>query len=297
LNRAAVSGAPVNRATATVFALLCFAANSVLCRTALRQPHIDPASFMSIRLCSGALTMWVLLRARAGQQQKVAGDWTSALVLLAYAVTFTFAYLGLTAGTGALLLFGAVQVAMIAAGFAGGERIDLTIACGWLLAVAGLILLLLPGISAPPPLDAVLMLIAGIAWGVYSLRGRRSQQPLADTAGNFVRSVPGTLLVSTLFWAHRSADFEGVVLAALSGSIASGLGYLAWYSALPRLGAIAAANAQLSVPVIAALAGVALLGEPISGRLALASVLVLGGTAVAVRRRLTLRATRTASST
>jgi drug/metabolite transporter (DMT)-like permease len=296
MNQARETPAPANRVAvkgvvgATVFALLCFAANSVLCRMALREPHIDPASFMSIRLCSGAVTMWVLLRARGGPQRTVAGDWTSALVLLTYAVTFTFAYLGLTAGTGALLLFGAVQVAMIAAGFAGGERIDLVIGCGWLLAVAGLILLLLPGVSAPPVLDAVLMLIAGIAWGVYSLRGRRSQQPLADTAGNFIRSVPGTLLISALFWPHRTADVEGVVLAALSGSIASGLGYMAWYAALPRLGAIAAANAQLSVPVIAALAGVALFSEPISTRLAAASVLVLGGTALAVRRRLTMQA-------
>ena len=286
--------AGVNRAVgATVFALLCFAANSVLCRMALRQPHIDPASFMSIRLCSGAVTMWLLLRARGGQR-KVAGDWTTALMLLAYAVTFTFAYLGLTAGTGALLLFGAVQVAMIAAGFAAGERIDLTTACGWVIAVAGLILLLLPGVSAPPALDAVLMLIAGIAWGMYSLRGRRSQRPLADTAGNFMRAVPGTLLVSALFWSHRTADVEGVVLAVLSGSIASGLGYMAWYSALPRLGAIAAANAQLSVPVIAALAGVVLFSEPITGRLAAASVLVLGGSALAVRRRLMMQAARTA---
>lgn len=296
MNQARETRAPANRVAvkgvvgATVFALLCFAANSVLCRMALREPHIDPASFMSIRLCSGAVTLWVLLRARGGPQRKAAGDWTSALVLLTYAVTFTFAYLGLTAGTGALLLFGAVQVAMIAAGFAGGERIDLIIGCGWLLAVAGLILLLLPGVSAPPVLDAVLMLIAGIAWGVYSLRGRRSQQPLADTAGNFIRSVPGTLLVSALFWAHRTADVEGVVLAALSGSIASGLGYMAWYTALPRLGAIAAANAQLSVPVIAALAGVALFSEPITTRLAAASVLVLGGTALAVRRRLSMQA-------
>jgi len=283
----------MNRAVgATVFALLCFAANSVLCRMALRQPHIDPASFMGIRLCAGALTLWVLLRLRGGQRLRVAGDWTSALALLAYAVTFTFAYLGLTAGTGALLLFGAAQVAMIAAGFAGGERVDVTIVCGWLLAVAGLILLLRPGVSAPPALDAVLMLIAGIAWGVYSLRGRRSKEPLADTAGNLVRSVPGVLLVSALFWAHRSADLEGVVLAALSGSIASGLGYVAWYSALPRLGAIAAANAQLAVPVIAALAGVALFDEGITERLTAASLLVLGGTALAVRRRLTMQAAR-----
>ena len=283
----------MNRAAgATVFALLCFAANSVLCRMALRQPHIDPASFMSIRLCAGALTMSALLRVRVGEQKRVAGDWSAALVLLVYAVTFTFAYLGLTAGTGALLLFGAAQVAMIAAGVAGGERIDLTIACGWALAVGGLMLLLLPGASTPSARHALLMLIAGIAWGVYSLRGRRSQQALADTAGNFVRSVPGTLLISALFWAHRSADLEGIVLAAVSGSIASGLGYLAWYSALPRLGAIAAANAQLSVPVIAAIAGVVLFDEPITARLAAASVLVLGGTALAVRRRLTLQAAR-----
>jgi drug/metabolite transporter (DMT)-like permease len=288
----------VNRAAgATVFALLGFAANSVLCRMALRQPHIDPASFMSIRLCAGALTLWVLVRASRQQRQSVAGTWPSALALLAYAVTFTFAYLGLTAGTGALLLFGAVQVAMIAAGFVGGERIDRTIAFGWLLAVAGLILLLLPGVSAPPALDAVLMLIAGIAWGIYSLRGRQSRDAIADTAGNFVRSVPGTLLVSALFWAHRSADLEGVLLAVLSGSIASGLGYAAWYTALPRLGAIAAANAQLSVPVIAALAGVVLFGEPITTRLAIASVLVLGGTALAVHRRLSVRAASTTGST
>jgi drug/metabolite transporter (DMT)-like permease len=279
----------VNRlAAATGFALLAFAANSVLCRMALRAAHIDPASFMSIRLLSGAATLWLLVRLGRGGQ-RLGGDWRSALALLTYAIAFTFAYVGLTAGTGALLLFGAVQVVMIAAGFVGGERIDRSIALGWLLAVAGLILLLLPGISAPPARDAIFMLIAGCAWGVYSLRGRRSLNALADTAGNFARALPGTLLVSALLWGHRSADAAGVVLAALSGSIASGLGYAAWYTALPRLGAIAAANAQLSVPVIAALAGVALFSEPVTVRLAAASVLVLGGTALAVRRTLTLR--------
>lgn len=275
-------------AAATGFALLAFAANSVLCRMALRAAHIDPASFMSIRLLSGAATLWLLVRLGRGGQ-RLGGDWRSALALLTYAIAFTFAYVGLTAGTGALLLFGAVQVVMIAAGFVGGERIDRSIALGWLLAVAGLILLLLPGISAPPARDAIFMLIAGCAWGVYSLRGRRSLNALADTAGNFARALPGTLLVSALLWGHRSADAAGVVLAALSGSIASGLGYAAWYTALPRLGAIAAANAQLSVPVIAALAGVALFSEPVTVRLASASVLVLGGTALAVRRTLTLR--------
>jgi drug/metabolite transporter (DMT)-like permease len=279
----------VNRlAAATGFALLAFAANSVLCRMALRAAHIDPASFMSIRLLSGAATLWLLVRLGRGGQ-RLGGDWRSALALLTYAIAFTFAYVGLTAGTGALLLFGAVQVVMIAAGFVGGERIDRSIALGWLLAVAGLIMLLLPGISAPPARDAIFMLIAGCAWGVYSLRGRRSLNALADTAGNFSRALPGTLLVSALLWGHRSADAAGVVLAALSGSIASGLGYAAWYTALPRLGAIAAANAQLSVPVIAALAGVALFSEPVTVRLAAASVLVLGGTALAVRRTLTLR--------
>jgi drug/metabolite transporter (DMT)-like permease len=275
-------------AAAAAFALLAFAANSVLCRMALRQSHIDPASFTSIRLLAGAITLWLLVRL-GRKTQPAGGSWLSALALLGYAIFFSFAYLGLTAGTGALLLFGAVQVVMLAVGFVGGERIDRAVVVGWLLAVAGLTLLLLPGITAPPTRDALLMLIAGVAWGIYSLRGRLSKDALGDTAGNFVRSVPGVLLISALLWAHRSADAEGAVLAALSGAVASGLGYAAWYTALPRLGAIAAANAQLCVPVIAALAGVVLFQEPITARLALSSVLVLGGTALAVQRSLALR--------
>ena len=278
---------------AALFALLCFAANSVLCRMALRQPHIDPASFTSIRLAAGAATLWLLGRAHA--RRSGTGSWRSALALIAYAIAFSFAYLGLTAGTGALLLFGAVQVVMIAAGFFAGERIVAGIVVGWLLAVAGLVLLLLPGITAPPPADALCMLVAGGAWGVYSLRGRGSTDALGDTAGNFVRAVPAALLISALLWARRAADTQGVILAALSGSIASGLGYAAWYTALPRLGAIAAANAQLAVPVIAALAGVALFAEPITLRLVVATVLVLGGTALAVHRNLALRASGTRS--
>jgi len=287
----------VNRAVgAALFALLSFAANSILCRMALRQTHIDPASFTSIRLLAGALTLWALVRV-GGKGKAGDGTWLSAFALLAYAVAFSFAYVALTAGTGALLLFGAVQVVMIAAGFFGGERIDRTIVLGWLLAIAGLILLLHPGIAAPPALQAACMLSAGIAWGIYSLRGRGSKNALGDTAGNFLRSVPGALLISVLFWAHRSADPQGILLAALSGSIASGLGYAAWYTALPSLGAIAAANAQLSVPVIAALAGVVLFDEPVTARLALSSVLVLGGTALAVGRNLTLGTARNPSAT
>jgi drug/metabolite transporter (DMT)-like permease len=271
-------------AAAALFALLAFAGNSVLCRMALRQPHIDPASFTSIRLLAGALTLWVLVRTSRGSTGTVNGNWPSAAALVAYAIAFSFAYVGLTAGTGALLLFGAVQVVMLAAGLMAGERLDRTVVVGWLLAVAGLVILLLPGITAPPTLDAVFMLIAGIAWGIYSLRGRRSRDALADTAGNFVRSVPGALLISAFFHAQRSADLQGMVLAALSGSVTSGLGYAAWYAALPAFGAIAAANLQLSVPVIAALAGVVLFDEPITTRLVVCSVLVLGGTAAAVRR-------------
>jgi drug/metabolite transporter (DMT)-like permease len=278
-------------AAAAAFALLAFAANSILCRMALRTAHIDPASFTTVRLVAGAVTLSLLARA-SGRARTPGGTWVSAAALLAYAVFFSFAYVGLTAGTGALLLFGAVQVVMIAVGFFGGERIDRAIATGWLLAVAGLVLLLRPGFSAPPALPAVFMLLAGLAWGVYSLRGRSSRDALGDTTGNFVRALPGTLLVSIAFFAQRGADPVGIVCAVLSGAIASGLGYAAWYTALPKLGAIAAANAQLSVPVIAALAGVVLFGEPITGRLALSSVLVLGGTALAVRRNLTLRAAR-----
>ena len=275
-------------AGAAVFALLAFAANSILCRMALRASHIDPASFTGIRVLAGAVTLWALVRLGGGRRAR-GGSWLSALALLAYAIAFSFAYVALTAGTGALLLFGAVQMVMIAAGFVSGERIDRSIVLGWLLAVAGLILLLRPGFAAPPPLQAASMLLAGAAWGAYSLRGRGSSDALADTAGNFLRALPGAVLISAVLWAQRSADTEGVLLAVLSGSIASGLGYAAWYTALPRLGAIAAANAQLAVPVIAALAGVALFDEPITLRLAGSSVLVLGGTALAVRRNLSVR--------
>ena len=278
-------------ATAALFALLCFAANSVLCRMALRSAHIDPASFTSVRLVSGALTLWLLVRF-SRRPRGPRGSWWSALVLLVYAIPFSFAYVGLTAGTGALLLFGAVQVVMLGAGFLSGERIDRLLVFGWLVAVAGLVLLLMPGIAAPPPKEAAFMLLAGVAWAIYSLHGRGSQDALGDTAGNFLRSAPGALVISALLFAHRSADLEGIVLAALSGAVASGLGYAAWYTALPKLGAIAAANAQLAVPVIAALAGAALFGEPITARLSAASVLVLGGTALAVRRSLSLRALR-----
>jgi len=274
----------VNRvALAAAFALVAFAANSILCRMALRQASIDPASFTSVRLLAGALTLWILVGLGKARVSKT-GDWTSAFALLVYALTFSFAYVAITAGTGALLLFGAVQLIMIAVGLVRGERIDLQVIAGWLLAVAGVVILLFPGVSAAPPIEAALMLGAGIAWGIYSLRGRRSSNPLRDTAGNFMRALPGALLVSAVMWRHSSFQGTGVLLAALSGSLASGVGYAAWYVALPRLSAITAANLQLSVPLIAALAGVVLFGEPITLRLAISSILLLGGIALATRR-------------
>jgi drug/metabolite transporter (DMT)-like permease len=269
-------------ALATLFALLAFAANSILCRMALRHASIDPASFTSVRLVAGALTLWILVW--VGRRRiSGAGNWTSAFVLLAYALAFSFAYVAVTVGTGALLLFGAVQLIMISVGLAGGERIDWGIAVGWLLAVTGLVLLVFPGVSAPPPTQAALMLCAGVAWGCYSLRGRSSSDPLRDTAGNLIRAAPGALIISALMWRHSSFDRTGLLLAALSGSVASGIGYAAWYTALPRLRAIAAANLQLSVPLLASLGGVLLFGEPITIRLATSSVLLLGGIALATR--------------
>jgi drug/metabolite transporter (DMT)-like permease len=272
-------------ALATLFALLAFAANSILCRMALRHASIDPASFTSVRLIAGAVTLWVLVL--AGRRSfSTGGNWTSAFALLAYALAFSFAYVAVTAGTGALLLFGAVQLIMISVGLAGGERIDRTIAVGWLLAVAGLVILVFPGVSAPPPIQAALMLCAGVAWGFYSLHGRSSSDPLRDTAGNFIRAAPGAILISAVMWRHSFFDQTGVALAALSGSVASGLGYAAWYTALPRLKAIAAANLQLSVPLLASLGGVILFNEPITLRLVISSVLLLGGIALATRHSL-----------
>jgi drug/metabolite transporter (DMT)-like permease len=249
---------------------------------ALRDTSIDPASFTSVRLVTGAMTLWLLVRMKSGSF-RLGGDWVSAAALLVYAVGFSFAYVSVTTGTGALLLFGAVQLIMISAGLIAGERICPKTAIGWTVAAVGVIILLLPGISAPPLREAAMMLCAGIAWGVYSLRGRQSKEPLSDTSGNFARAAPVALLISAVWWSHRSWDASGVLYAALSGSLASGLGYAAWYAALPRMTVVAASNAQLSVPVIAALAGVALFGEPITLRLVVSSILVLGGIALAVR--------------
>jgi drug/metabolite transporter (DMT)-like permease len=266
----------------TSLTMIAFAGNSLLCRVALTHTRIDPASFTTIRLLSGATMLWLLARAR-GATQSGSGSWPSAAALFAYAAGFSFAYVSLTAATGALLLFGAVQATMIGRGLWAGERLLGLQLAGFVLALGGLVGLLLPGLSAPPLLNSSLMLGAGVAWGVYSLRGRRAGgDPTNVTAGNFLRAVPIAAAVSLALRDRVSLPGAGVWLAVASGALASGLGYALWYTALPALKATKAATVQLSVPVLAALGGILFLGEPLTVRWALASVAVLGGIALVI---------------
>lgn len=263
----------------TLLAMLAFAANSLLCRMALTHTRIDAASFTAIRLVSGAIVLWLLVALRR-RVQGSRGNWRSAFALFAYAAGFSFAYVSLTAATGALLLFGAVQVTMVGHGIWRGERLRAVQVLGCAAAFAGLVGLLLPGLSAPPMGGALLMLGAGVAWGVYSLRGRQAVDPVTVTAGNFMRAVPFALLLAIAMWHEQSADGAGVAYAMASGALASGVGYVIWYAALPRLRSTSAAIVQLSVPLLAATGGVAILGEPVTLRLAVASVAILGGIAL-----------------
>ena len=268
----------------TALAMIAFAGNSLLCRFALRQTAIDAASFTLVRIVSGAVCLWLIVQLRKGPSGK-AGSWPSALALFGYAALFSFAYLRLTAGTGALLLFGAVQATMILWALRKGERLGLGQTAGLLLALAGLVTLVLPGLSAPPLGAALLMLGAGIAWGVYSLRGKGAGDPLRATAGNFLRAVPMAVLLSLLMWRSANFDRAGIGYAIASGALASGIGYAIWYTALPALKASGAATVQLSVPVLAAAGGIAFLGEQITVRFVLASAAVLGGIALVILER------------
>ncbi|MBS0518903.1 MAG: DMT family transporter [Proteobacteria bacterium] len=268
----------------TVLAMLAFAGNSLLCRAALRDTAIDAASFTSIRLVSGALVLAVIVLAR-GSRPWAAGNWRAAAMLFAYAALFSFAYRQLTAATGALLLFGAVQMTMLGYALASGERLRGLQWLGLLVALAGLIGLLLPGLAAPPLASALFMLGAGVAWGVYSLLGRGGGDPTGGTAGNFLRAVPFTAALSLAMATQATFDTTGVLYAVASGAITSGLGYALWYAALPAFKAASAATIQLSVPAIAALGGVLLLAEPLSSRLLIASVAILGGIALVIWRR------------
>jgi drug/metabolite transporter (DMT)-like permease len=250
----------------------------------LRDTSIDAASFTSIRLASGALVLWVLLRSR-GKQPLAAGSWPMAAMLFTYAVCFSFAYRDLTAATGALLLFGAVQLTMTGYGLFTGERLAGLRLVGVMVAVAGLVWLLLPGLSAPPVVAAGLMLAAGLAWGIYSLLGRGTGDATAATGGNFIRAVPFAAVLSLAAASQSSPDPTGLMYAVASGAVTSGLGYVLWYAALPALTATSAATIQLCVPAIAALGGAVLLAEPITARLLIASAAILGGIALTIRKK------------
>src|SRR5689334_4723236 len=268
----------------TTLAMLAFAGNSLLCRVALRDTAIDAASFTTIRLASGALVLAAIMLARKARPT-AAGSWPMAAMLFAYAAFFSFAYRQLTAATGALLLFGAVQTSMLGYALAKGERLRPLQVAGLVVAVGGLVYMLLPGLAAPPLIGAAFMLLAGASWAVYSTLGRSAGDPVAATAGNFLRSLPFTLALSLATAADARIDVAGVGYAALSGAITSGLGYVLWYAALPALTATSAATVQLSVPAIAALGGVVLLAEAMSPRLLVASVAILGGIALTISRR------------
>jgi drug/metabolite transporter (DMT)-like permease len=269
----------------TALAMLAFAANSLLCRMALQQSSIDAASFGSVRLVSGALVLMAIVRLRGGPRAPARKDWLAATMLWAYVAGFSFAYLTLPAGAGALILFGAVQLTMFVVGLRAGERFTPVAWAGFALAVAGLLYLVSPGLAAPPLAGTLLMAAAGVAWGVYSLRGRGAGEPVAATAGNFVRAAPLALVLSLVFASQFKASNSGVLLAMVSGAVTSGLGYVIWYAVLPHLSSLRAATVQLSVPPLAAMGGVLLLSEALTMRLIIASAAILGGIALVLASR------------
>lgn len=292
----------------TVTAMLAFAGNSVLCRLALEQLTIDPASFTSIRLLSGAIVLTILLLSvpklmlpkqplsadGAANSNEVYANkcfrlfslkqssWLGGFSLFAYAAGFSFAYISLPTGTGALILFAMVQITMLSYALVKGSRFSLAQWFGFAMALVGLVYLFLPGISAPPLLGATLMGIAGIAWGVYSILGKRVANPTQSTTENFIRASIITLLLSLIFINDISISLQGALLAIASGALTSGIGYAIWYAVLPFLKAASSASLQLTVPVIATIGGVVWLGEEVSIRLALASISILGGVAIVV---------------
>jgi drug/metabolite transporter (DMT)-like permease len=287
---------PLRLVILVTLAMLAFAGNSLLCRMALKHTSIDAASFTTVRMLSGACMLWLVVRLRrgavsaAGAGERSGGNWLSACALFVYATGFSFAYVSMPAATGALLLFGAVQATMIGYGVVQGERMHALQLVGLALALAGLVALMLPGLAAPSLRSSLFMLSAGVAWGVYSLRGKRetnqgASDPTQVTAGNFMRAVPMALGLSLLTLQHLSLDRAGLGLAVLSGALASGLGYAIWYRALPALKATQAATVQLSVPVLAALGGVVFIGEAVSAAMLLASSAILGGIALVILQK------------
>lgn len=259
-------------------ALIAFAANSVLCRLALGNGVIDASSFTIIRLLSGTIVLLVILRVTGNAARVSAkGSWSASFMLFLYATTFSYAYLSLDTGTGALILFGSVQVTMILLSLVSGTRLHITEWGGVAIAFTGFIYLILPGVTAPPIIGLLLMMVAGISWGIYTLKGRNSKNPLIDTAYNFLRTIPFVVLLAIFTIHNMNYSFEGVVLALLSGGVTSGIGYTIWYIALGGLSSTQAAVLQLSVPVIAAFGGVIFVAEAITSRLTVSATMVLGG--------------------
>ena len=260
--------------------MVAFAGNSLLCRLALKHTAIDAASFTTLRLLSGATMLWLIVRLRRRKESRLAGDWFSAAALFVYAAGFSYAYITLPAAAGALLLFGAVQTTMIGYGLWLGERLRSLQLLGLVCAVGGLLGLMIPGFSAPPLMGSVLMLGAGVAWGCYSLCARGRGDPTGVTAGNFLRTVPFAIGLSMVMIGGASLDRAGIGYALISGALASGLGYVIWYATASVMTATSAAVVQLTVPIIAAAGGVVFLSEPVTLRLLLATLAILGGVAL-----------------
>ena len=267
-----------------VTAMVAFAANSVLCRMALGAGLIDAASFSSIRLLSGTLCLLLIVFFRLARWRPAKPNWIAVVALCAYMLCFSFAYRSLSAGTGALLLFGCVQLTMIGTAIFRGERLP---ALGWFglaIAIGGLVYLLLPGVEAPDPRYSALMAIAGVAWGVYSLLGAQGTDPTSATANNFLYATPIALVVSVVDLSNFYLTWQGAWLAIGSGAIASGMGYAIWYAVLTRIQTTTAAILQLSVPALATLGGVLLLAEPLTLRILFATALTIGGIALFLRQ-------------
>ena len=279
----------------TLLAMIAFASNSLLCRAALRDTGIDAASFTLVRIFSGAIALWLISSVAAvsdrrnnpvgAQRAPLQGNWISAFALFAYAAAFSFAYNTLSAGTGALLLFGAVQATMIFWGLHKGERLRAIQIVGLIVAITGLIVLVFPGITAPPLIGSILMLSAGLAWGVYSVRGKSASNAIVETTGNFIHAVPFAIVTSVIFISSMRFDRAGIIYAFVSGAITSGLGYVIWYSVLPQIKATSAAVVQLSAPVLVATGGIVLLSEPITLRYVIASIATLGGILLVIIER------------
>ena len=275
---------PATTMLLTALALLAFAANSVLCRLALGAHTIDPAAFTLIRLASGAVLL-ALLHVRRFPSLRLTSQVWQPVLLFTYAVAFSFAYTSLSAGTGALILFGGVQLTMVLLALRSGERFKPLEGLGLVLAIAGLVYLVLPGVHAPSPVGAALMASAGASWGVYSLLGRGSKDPGGDTTRNFVLAAPLAVVVAAIAYRSLHITPHGALLAAASGALTSGLGYVVWFAALRGLTALRAATVQLAVPAIAATGGVIFLGEHVSPRLLVAGALILGGIGLAIVQR------------